>query len=61
MDGTVRISTEVADALAERRGVVALESTLLAHGLPAGRNREVADRLERGGREHGAVPATIAV
>lgn len=55
------VASEVADALASGRPVVALESTLLAHGLPAGRNRVVAGRLERVIREHGAVPATIAV
>lgn len=58
---TTRISDEVADALTSGGAVVALESTLLAHGLPRGRNREVAERLERAVREHGAVPATIAV
>ncbi|WP_199443234.1 pseudouridine-5'-phosphate glycosidase [Umezawaea beigongshangensis] len=58
---TTRIAEEVADALAENRPVVALESTLLAHGLPPGRNREVAQRLEDVVREAGAVPATIAV
>jgi pseudouridylate synthase len=57
----LRIRDEVADALAAGRPVVALESTLLAHGLPAGRNRDVADRLEATVRAQGAVPATIAV
>ncbi|MBC8091941.1 MAG: pseudouridine-5'-phosphate glycosidase, partial [Pseudonocardia sp.] len=38
-------SPEVADALASRRAVVALESTLLAHGLPAPQNRSAADEL----------------
>ncbi|WP_440899947.1 pseudouridine-5'-phosphate glycosidase [Actinosynnema sp.] len=52
---------EVRDALAENRPVVALESTILSHGLPPGRNREVAARLEAIVREAGAVPATIAV
>jgi pseudouridine-5'-phosphate glycosidase len=60
-DVRTRISAEVADALATGRPVVALESTLLAHGLPPGRNRRVADRLERTVRDNGAVPATIAV
>jgi pseudouridine-5'-phosphate glycosidase len=55
------ISAEVADALAGGRAVVALESTLLAHGLPPGRNREVASRLEDAVRAAGAVPATVAV
>lgn len=58
--GTV-VNAEVAQALAEGRAVVALESTILAHGLPAPRNAEVGRRLERVVREHGAVPATIAV
>ena len=55
------VADEVADALATGRPVVALESTILAHGLPPGRNREVADRIETAVRERGAVPATIAV
>ncbi len=59
--GRVRVADEVASALAAGRPVVALESTLLAHGLPPGRNREVADRLEQRVRAGGAVPATIAV
>lgn len=58
---TLRVSNEVADALRDGGAVVALESTLLAHGLPAPRNRAVADRLERVVRAGGAVPATIAV
>jgi pseudouridine-5'-phosphate glycosidase len=58
---SVRVSGEVRDALAGGRPVVALESTILAHGLPAPRNREVADRLEKVVRAGGAVPATIAV
>jgi pseudouridine-5'-phosphate glycosidase len=58
---TTRVSDEVAEALAAGRPVVALESTLLAHGLPPGRNQQVGERLERTVREHGAVPATIAV
>jgi pseudouridylate synthase len=55
------VAEEVAEALARGRAVVALESTLLAHGLPAGRNRDVAARLEATVRAAGAVPATIAV
>jgi pseudouridine-5'-phosphate glycosidase len=59
--GIAKIADEVADALTEGGAVVALESTLLAHGLPPGRNLEVGHRLEQIVREHGAVPATIAV
>ncbi|GEL20539.1 pseudouridine-5'-phosphate glycosidase [Pseudonocardia asaccharolytica] len=55
------IAPEVAAALAAGRGVVALESTLLAHGLPAPLNRGVADSLEAAVRAHGAIPATVAV
>lgn len=57
----ISLGAEVADALAEGRPVVALESTLLSHGLPPGRNLDVARRLERTVRDGGAVPATIAV
>ncbi|MFI6100577.1 pseudouridine-5'-phosphate glycosidase [Lentzea sp. NPDC051213] len=58
---TLHIAEEVAAALAENRPVVALESTILSHGLPAPRNLAVAARLEKVVREAGAVPATIAV
>ncbi|MET0818819.1 MAG: pseudouridine-5'-phosphate glycosidase [Solirubrobacteraceae bacterium] len=57
----MRIADDVATALAEGRPVVALESTLIAHGLPRGRNLEVARELEAAVRSEGAVPATIAV
>jgi pseudouridylate synthase len=59
--GPLRCSPEVADAVAAGRPVVALESTLLAHGLPAPQNRAAADELEAAVRAHGAVPATVAV
>ncbi|MEC3974762.1 pseudouridine-5'-phosphate glycosidase [Amycolatopsis sp. H20-H5] len=52
---------EVAAALADGEPVVALESTILSHGLPPGRNLDVARRLEQVVRDGGAVPATIAV
>jgi pseudouridine-5'-phosphate glycosidase len=57
----MRIAPEVADALAGGRPVVALESTLIAHGLPRPRNLEVAHELEAAVRAEGAVPATIAM
>jgi pseudouridylate synthase len=57
----MRIAPEVADALAGGRPVVALESTLIAHGLPQGRNLEVAHELEQEVRSVGAVPATVAL
>jgi pseudouridine-5'-phosphate glycosidase len=57
----VAISEEVREALAAGGSVVALESTLIAHGLPRPRNLEVARELEAEVRAAGAVPATIAV
>src|SRR5918911_874675 len=55
------LSEEVADALSEGRAVVALESTVIAHGLPRPLNLETARRLEQIVREEGAVPSTIAI
>jgi pseudouridine-5'-phosphate glycosidase len=52
---------DVAAALADGRPVVALESTLIAHGMPWPRNAETAFALEETVRAHGAVPATCAV
>jgi pseudouridine-5'-phosphate glycosidase len=57
----MRLHAEVADALTAGHPVVALESTLIAHGLPRGRNLEVAREVESAVRAAGAVPATVAV
>ncbi|ACY97956.1 MULTISPECIES: pseudouridine-5'-phosphate glycosidase [Thermomonospora] len=57
----LRLSPQVADALERGRPVVALESTLIAHGLPRPDNLHVARELETLVRREGAVPATIAV
>ncbi|MDQ1650972.1 MAG: pseudouridylate synthase [Cryptosporangiaceae bacterium] len=57
----IAVSPEVADALAEGRPVVALESTILAHGLPRPRNLEVGGQIEAAVRSAGAVPATVGV
>lgn len=57
----LKFSEEVADALAEKKPVVALESTVIAHGLPYPQNIETAKSLEKQVRDGGAVPATIAV
>lgn len=54
-------SPEVAEARVDKRPVVALESTLVAHGLPYPQNLDVARELEQTVRDAGAVPATIAV
>ena len=62
MDKTLlRFHPEVRDALAAGRPVVALESTLITHGLPYPVNQEVARGMEKAVRDAGAVPATIAV
>lgn len=55
------VSDEVAAALAGGRAVVALESSLIAQGLPAPHNLETAAAAEQAVREEGAVPATVAV
>src|SRR6185503_12192609 len=57
----LRIHPEVAAALSAKKPVVALESTVIAHGLPRPTNLEVARRLEQIVRDGGAVPATIAI
>jgi pseudouridine-5'-phosphate glycosidase len=57
----LRISEEVAQALKHNIPVVALESTIIAHGMPWPRNLETAEELENIVREGGAVPATIAI
>ncbi|MEU8467634.1 pseudouridine-5'-phosphate glycosidase [Streptomyces sp. NPDC029006] len=55
------VSEEVREAIDARRPVVALESTIIAHGLPRPRNLEVARELEEAVRRQDAVPATVAV
>jgi pseudouridylate synthase len=57
----VRVAEEVRSALAGGLPVVALESTIISHGMPYPRNLETARALEAVVREHGAVPATIAI
>jgi pseudouridine-5'-phosphate glycosidase len=57
----MRYTREVSDAIEQGRPVVALESTLIAHGLPRPENVEIARMIEGVVRDEGAVPATIAV
>ena len=57
----MRIHPEVSDALAAGRPVVALESTIITHGLPRPDNLRVAREIEQAVRSGGAVPATIAI
>lgn len=58
---TLMCSAEVAGAVAANKPIVALESTVIAHGLPRPQNLETAIRLQQIVRDAGAVPATIAV
>jgi pseudouridine-5'-phosphate glycosidase len=60
-DKSISIHPEVAQALAEGKPIVALESTVITHGLPFPENGKLAQSLEAEIREHGCVPATIAV
>lgn len=61
MNKYLSISPEVAAALRDNRPVVALESTIISHGMPYPQNVETAMRVEQTIRDNGAVPATIAV
>ena len=61
MDELIRVADEVRVALEEQRAVVALETTLVAHGFPAPAGIEVGRASEAAVREAGAVPATIGV
>src|SRR5438067_953672 len=57
----IKLSEEVRAALEARRPVVALESTVIAHGLPYPSNIEVAQAMEAAIRVEGAVPATVGI
>ncbi len=61
MNKYLDVAPEVAQALAEGRPVVALESTIISHGMPYPKNVETALLVEQTIRDNGAVPATIAV
>ncbi|HLT76137.1 MAG TPA: pseudouridine-5'-phosphate glycosidase [Ferrovibrio sp.] len=61
MSDLLQISDEVAAALRERRPLVALESTIVSHGLPWPQNIETARAVEQAVRDNGALPATIAI
>ncbi len=61
MGERIYIHPKVAAALANRQPVVALESSLMAHGLPFPRNLEVSQRMLQAVRENGAVPAMVAI
>lgn len=57
----LRLSAEVSSALRSGRPVVALESTIISHGLPQPDNLRIAREIEQTVREHGAIPATIGM
>ena len=57
----IRYSNEIKSALAAKAPIVALESTIIAHGLPRPKNLEVAFDVQDVVRKHGATPATIAI
>jgi pseudouridine-5'-phosphate glycosidase len=61
MEKAIKLSAEVANALKVGKPIVALESTIISHGLPRPSNLEVALECERIVRDAGAVPATIAL
>ncbi|RCK43953.1 pseudouridine-5'-phosphate glycosidase [Thalassospira profundimaris] len=61
MSDFIDIAPEVAEALAAGKPVVALESTIISHGMPYPQNLETAQAVEQDVRDNGAVPATIAV
>lgn len=61
LENYLDIQPEVAEALANNQPVVALESTIISHGMPYPRNVETALMVEETIRENGAVPATIAI
>ena len=61
MNKYLDLSPEVAAAIAEGKSIVALESTIISHGMPYPQNVETALKVEAVIRENGAVPATIAI
>ncbi|WP_353666503.1 pseudouridine-5'-phosphate glycosidase [Marinomonas sp. THO17] len=61
MNQYLDIHPEVAEAIASGKPVVALESTIISHGMPWPQNAETAKQVEQIIRDHGAVPATIAI
>ena len=61
MNPYLDVAPEVAEAIRAGKPVVALESTIISHGMPYPQNVETALNVERIIRENGAVPATIAI
>ena len=61
MNKNLSLSPRVAEALKEGRPVIALESTIISHGMPYPQNVETALLCEKTARECGAEPATVAI
>ena len=61
MNPYLTVSDEVREAIAARQPVVALESTIISHGMPYPQNVETALTVEKTVRDNGAIPATIAI
>ena len=61
MNKYLDVNPEVAEAIANGKPVVALESTIISHGMPYPQNVETALAVEQIIRDNGAVPATIAI
>ena len=57
----IKISEEIKNAIKENKPVVALESTIISHGMPYPENRDTAIKCEKIIRDNGAIPATIAI
>ena len=57
----IKLTEELKSAVAQNKPVVALESTIIAHGMPFPQNLEMAQEVEQIIRDNGAIPATIAV
>ncbi|MFP3422184.1 pseudouridine-5'-phosphate glycosidase, partial [Bacillus sp. SIMBA_161] len=61
MTNVISYSTEVQEAIEQNKPIVALESTIISHGMPYPQNVETAREVEQIVRDNGAVPATIAL
>jgi len=61
MNPNILFTPEIADALVAKAPIVALESTIISHGMPFPHNLEVAREVEKTIRDHGAIPATICI
>lgn len=61
MNAYIDLSKEVKDAIDNNKPIVALESTIISHGMPYPKNTQTAVEVEKTVRSHGAVPATIAI